>query len=416
MVDLRPFRALRYRSSDLTRRSAPPYDVIDPLDRSVLQAADPHNVVRLLLPEGDDPYETAAALLRAWIDEGILVLDHHPRLYGYRMDHPQPDGGPRAVTGVLGALTLPERLGHDGLFPHERTLPKARSDRLRLLRATRTNLDPIWCLADEPAASTLAALLADPEPPTLAEASDPEGVRHTLWAVDDPDAIAAVSRSVTASRLVVADGHHRLETAIAWRDELRAAGADVPGASSVLAFVTPLDPAHLRVEPIHRLLSGTPPHLDWPEALSGLFVVAEAGPAAPAAARSLAASLTDGTVGVVTRDRLLRCTVRPGPASLTRAVLPPALAEVGSALFDELLRPLLGPGVTVEFRPDAAAVAAAVAAGDAEVGVLLPPVSIAQIRGAAEAGARMPEKTSYFCPKPRSGFVLRPVDDDDRCR
>lgn len=410
MVDLRPFRALRYRASDLTRRSAPPYDVIDPEDRAALREADPHNIVRLLLPEGDDPYERARTLLRAWVDEGILVPDARPRLFGYRMERPDPAGPARTVTGVLGALTLPERLGHDGLFPHERTLPKARSDRLRLLRATRTNLDPIWCLADEPAASTLAGLLTDPVPDPLAEASDPEGVRHTLWALDDPDAITGLSRAVRASRLVVADGHHRLETAIAWRDELRAAGAEVPGAAAVLAFVTPLDPAHLWVEPIHRVLRGTPPRLDWPEALSGLFALDDAGPATPAGARSLAAGLGDATFGVVTRDRLLRCTLRPAPASLTRAVLPPALAGVGSALFDELLRPLLGPDVTVEFRPDAGVAAALVAAGEAAVAILLPPVSIAQIRAAAEAGERMPEKTSYFCPKPRSGFVLRPVD------
>ncbi len=413
MVDLRPFRALRYPVRDLTRLSAPPYDVIDPEERHALCAADPHNVVRLLLPEPGaarpDPYAAAADLLETWRREGVLVLDDRPRLYGYRMEHVDAAGHLRTTTGLLGALSLPERLGADGLVPHEHTLPKARRDRLALLRATRANLDPIWCLAGEPAASELLTLTASGGA-VLAEASDPSGVRHTMWALDDEAGAARVSASLRSARVVVADGHHRLETALAWRDELGGPGGAPAGAQAVLAFLTPLHPAHLTVAPIHRLLSGTPPGRDWAGALSGICEVCEAGPPEGDAAAALADALEPGELGVVTAGSLLRARVRPEPAALVRAVLPPALAGVGSALFDELVRPLLGPGVTVTYRPGAAAVTRLVAAGAADVAFLCPPLDVEVISHAAAAGVRMPEKTSYFAPKPRSGFVVRPAD------
>jgi uncharacterized protein (DUF1015 family) len=413
VVDLRPFRALRYPVRDLTRLSAPPYDVIDPEERRALCAAHPHNVVRLLLPEPDgaqpDPYTSAADLLEAWRREGVLVPDDRARLYGYRMEHVDASGHLRTTTGLLGALSLPERLGSDGLVPHERTLPKARQDRLALLRATRANLDPIWCLADEPAASALLALTAR-DGAVLAEASDPSGARHTMWALEGDDAAAGVSAALRSARLVVADGHHRLETALTWRDELGGPGGAPAGAQAVLAFVTPLHPAHLAVEPIHRLLTGTPPGHDWAGALSGICEVTEVGPPEAGGAAALAAALDPGELGVVTARCLMRARVRPEPAALVRAVLPPALAGVGSVLFDELVRPLLGAGVTVAYRPDAAAVTRLVAAGAAEVAFLCPPLGVEAIRDAAAAGVRMPEKTSYFAPKPRSGFVVRPAD------
>ena len=151
LPNLFPFRGLRYRGGpDLSAVTAPPYDVIDEADHVLLEQTDPHNAVRLILPRaagGRDAYECAAAALAEWRGDGTLVLDDEPTLYWYRMSWTEPDGAARATQGVIGALELPEQAGAGDVLPHERTLPKARSDRLALLRATRANFDPIWGLS-----------------------------------------------------------------------------------------------------------------------------------------------------------------------------------------------------------------------------------------------------------------------------
>ena len=220
MPDFFPFAGIRYDSrnggTDLTARAAPPYDVIDEEQRSALEASHPENAVRLILPrdgavEGDR-YERAAAAYSKWCDDGVLVRDPAARFYGYRMDYTDEHGRARQTTGVLGALALPEP-GDGSVLPHERTLPKAKSDRLALLRATRMNLDPIWCLS---LTEGLTARIDTGNP--LGTCTDEDGTRHSLFGIDDPAAQAAIRDAVGASPLVLADGHHSFETALAYRD------------------------------------------------------------------------------------------------------------------------------------------------------------------------------------------------------
>src|SRR3954454_12644044 len=144
--DFLPFRGLRYRDERLDPVTAPPYDVIDEEERAALAARSPHNAVRLILPSGPDPYANAASDLAAWQADRTLVRDAQESFYGYRMDFTDDDGIARTTNGVLGALELPSASGEGEVLPHERTLPKAKSDRLALLQATRANLDPIWGL------------------------------------------------------------------------------------------------------------------------------------------------------------------------------------------------------------------------------------------------------------------------------
>lgn len=406
MPDFLPFRGTRYRSADLDPLTAPPYDVIDPDERGALAARSPQNAVRLILPEGDDCYARAAEQLARWRANGVLAVDATPCFYGYRMDFTDEHARARSTVGVLGALVLPAAAGEGDVLPHERTLPKAKSDRLALLRATRANLDPIWGLSPAVGLSSLVT-----EGAWLAVTVDEHGVRHTLHAVDDPDRIAAIRDAIASAALVLADGHHRFETAIAYRDERQAAGVSTEADAAVLCLVVELAEEQLWVQPIHRLLTGIRDAHALRSALAANFTIEDAGPNTAEGVGALERTLSaQGGVGLVDAHGLARLVPDPDARRATQAELPPELADVASAWFEALASPAL-VGVDVTYRNDAATVAALVDKGAVDAAILLPPVTVGQIRAAALAGIRMPQKTTFFAPKPRTGLVFRVLDD-----
>lgn len=404
MPDLSPFRGLRYADpTKLGAVTAPPYDVIEPVERRTLEAVDPHNSVRLILPqagEAGDPYETAAATLTTWRHDGVLTLDERPTLTVYRMAATRPDGRTHDTIGVIGALGLPERPGLGDILPHERTLPKARSDRLALLRATRANLDPIWALSLAPG---LSALVADVPCPHVAV--DASGTRHEYGVVTDPARLVAIRTLVATAPAVLADGHHRFETACAYRDE----APGTPGVDAIMTLVVELADEQLDVHPIHRLVHGTvAPRRDQ---LARTCSVEALGPNTPEGVTRLVAAMDErAAIGFVDADGL--ALLVPEHEALARglAAEPKALHGVDAARFDAVVRPALGE-VTLTYRDDAQTVAAVVRAGEAQAAVLLRAVSVEQIRVAAAEGVRMPEKTTFFSPKPRTGVVFRGLDD-----
>jgi uncharacterized protein (DUF1015 family) len=382
--------------------------VIDDDDRARLESADPHNSVRLILPrdgtDGRDRYQVASGCLDAWRIDGVLVVDDPARFYLYEMLFEDENGRFRRTHGVVGALGLPSpgtEPAEVGVLPHERTMKTATSDRLSLLRATRANLDPIWVLS---LADGLSKQLVRYRSPLIAYCEDQDGVTHRLFPLTEPEHIATVSEAVTSAPVVLADGHHRFETACAYRDERLDAGIDDPGAGWIMAFAAELADDELRVRPIHRLLHGVG-GVDVRRALTGPFAVDDMGPNTPDGIVSLRRRMRDdGALGLVDGSGL--ALLRPA-ASVTETEV---LRDVDSTRFDTQVRPAL-PGAKVTFRSDAAAVAALVEKGAADAAVLLRPVSVAQIRAAAFAGVRMPEKTTFFSPKPRTGMVFRSLDE-----
>jgi uncharacterized protein (DUF1015 family) len=400
--DFLPFRGTRYRdASDLSAVVAPPYDVIDEEERAALEATDPHNAVRLILPRPSrsaDAYAHAASDLTAWLDEGVLSTDPNPAFYRYEMRFTGAQGDARHTVGVLGALTLPDPAAPD-VLAHERTLPKARTDRLSLLRATRANLDPIWCLSLAPGLTDLT-----PGPAPVATATDATGTTHTLTPVTDPARIDEIHDRVANAPLVIADGHHRFATAATYHEE-RPSDA---GAAGILTFVVELDEQMLDVRSIHRLLHHAPADLRARLAAAG--ALEPAGPNTDTNVQQLAGSSRPGDdFLLVDRDGCAR--VLPSEATRRRIdeELPVALQHVDAARFDVALRPLLGDA-ELSYRDDAVSVANVVAKGAADAAVLLRPVTVPQIRSAAQAGLRMPEKTTFFWPKPRTGMVFRLLD------
>jgi uncharacterized protein (DUF1015 family) len=386
-----PFPGTRYAADlDLAAVTSPPYDVIDAAEREALAASHPANAVHVDCPVGDlgsgregvtgqgtDPYAEAARTFDRWRADGTLVTDAQPTFTIYRMSFVDEAGVERSTTGALGALTL-ERPGEGGILPHERTTPKAKSDRLDLLRATKANLSAIWGLSLAGGLSKLLRPSGDP----VADLTDPDGVRHQAWVLDDPAACEAITAAVATAPVVIADGHHRFETSLAYRDE---APADAPGAVATLAFVVELVEEQLTVQPIHRLLDGFPEGFDVAGALAEAYEVTPAP------------SLAPGQLGLVTRDATYALAPRTDDGTLDTVRLDEALAGL--------------PEHTLAYQHGVANVLAAVADGRAQAGVLLRPVTVDQIAAVADAAERMPPKTTFFAPKPRTGIVFRSLTD-----
>jgi uncharacterized protein (DUF1015 family) len=387
-----PFRGLRYDAEaiDVGAVIAPPYDVIDEEQRARLAERIDINAVRVELPvdeDGVDRYQVAARLLAEWQEERVLVLDDEPAFYAYRMGYRDDRGGLRQTSGIIGALTL----GTGDVLPHEHTTPKAKSDRLDLLRAARTNLSPIWALSTTPGLSGLAEV---PGPP-VARATDDDGVHHRLWKVDSPGIVAAISEAVAARPLVIADGHHRYETATTYAGERRA--VDGPGPwDAVMAYVVELTDDQLSVQAIHRLIAGLPAGFDVLEALAEAFEPFEAGDAGP----DLLARMVDaGALALVTRTGTWLLRPRAGTAAEGH--------DLDSSRLDAVLRGF--PAHELTFQHGADHVRRAVERREADAGVLLRPATVDQIAATATGGGRMPPKTTFFTPKPATGMVFRPL-------
>jgi uncharacterized protein (DUF1015 family) len=383
--------------SDVTAISAPPYDVIDDDERADLERADPHNAVRLILPHDTDQldrYSAAAATLREWLDGGVLVVDDDEHLYGYRMTYEDETGRQRCTHGVIGALDLPATGAYGDVLPHERTLPKARSDRLSLLRATRANFDPIWVLSLAPGLTDALGI-----PVATATAHDAAGTFHEIAPLDVATT-AAVTQHLASAAAVLADGHHRFETACAYRDE----HPDDPAAARIMTLAVELADEQLWVQPIHRIIDGVS---DLRSLLAATFDIEDVGPNTAETVATLGKRMDDGSaLGLV--DAAGLALLRPHRAELdaTLADVPVPIRGVDSVTFDAMIRPQLGDAA-LSYRDSVASVAAIVAKDPTKAGVLLRPVSVEQIRAASLAGERMPEKTTFFAPKPRTGMVMR---------
>jgi uncharacterized protein (DUF1015 family) len=399
MPRFEPFRGLRYDPDKAPIRQviAPPYDVIDSAERVHLASRHPANAVLVELPEpdlqgGHDRYAVATELFTRWLADGTLVVDDAPSLYPYRMI--DTDG--HASTGVIGLLGLAAPGDESDILPHEQTLPKPKSDRLDLLRATRANLSPIWGLSMH---KGLTATFDPTDDEPVADTYDDDGVRHQLWVLSDPDSIAAITAAVAEAPVVIADGHHRYETARTYSAEVREANGNQPGPHDfVLALIVELAEDQLTVGAIHRTISGLSPDVDLTEALSEWFDVVRAGAA------------DDRTLGALADSNSLAL-ITGGDAYLLlprESTYEAAGDDLDSSLIALALSHL--PPHEATHRHSVAEVMAALASGDAQAGFLLRPVTVAQIEEWAGERRRMPPKTTYFSPKPRTGMVFRSLD------
>lgn len=405
-----PFRAFRYASDPAEAVIAPPYDVLSAEQADRYRARNPHNITWLDVPTGEARYRRAGELFRQWIDDGVLVADRVPSLSIYRMQFADSAGRPRTIAGVLGGLEVVDEgpstssAHRSTVLPHERTTPKASTDRLDLTRATRANLSPVWGLS---LATGLTGLLAEPGE-ALADVTDDATeddpstgpVRHVIERITDPDRIAAICELVGTDDVLLADGHHRYGVARIYRDEIRAATGRVDSpAEDTLAFISELVADQLSVAAIHRLYSG-PPIEAIRTTLERFFAVRPTGrPDADTLARMEA----EGFLVLVGPEQAWSLIPRPDAFAGVRALdglwLETALAELD---------------VTVDYQHGVDEVLAAVGSGAATAGVLIRPVSVAEIERTAREGVLMPPKSTFFTPKLKTGFVIRPLSGPSR--
>lgn len=419
MADVQPLPALHYNLGSVGSLSsvvAPPYDVIDAQERAELLRRSPFNVVEVDLPvpydDGSDPYLHAAETLEEWTLSGVLTQDRQPGVWALSQQYEGPDGATRTRNGILVRVRVDD-YGPGRIRPHERTQPGPKQDRLDLTRATRHNLSPIFSLTTRDAWPHVAAATArDP----WAEVTDDDGTVHRIWPIDDPAVHAAVSEELAEAELLIADGHHRYETARAYRDEVPGEGPQ----NYTLMSLTGLDDPGLTVFPTHRLLSGLGEDADLRDHLErGIreaFEVEQTDRAGldPEGRQGIGCfGYTDGLTGRSFRLRLR------DPSGLDRLMA--GRSEAYRHLDAAILEKVVFEGVLGMSEADVEAkrglgYAKSIPAslgmlegGDYDAAFILRATPIEQVREVAAAGETMPPKSTYFFPKLLSGMVFNPL-------
>jgi uncharacterized protein (DUF1015 family) len=431
MADIAPLTPLRY---DLARLPnglkdvvAPPYDVISAGEREALAARSPYNVVRLILPEGegDSKYARAGELLSRWREDGVLVRDPEPAFYRYDQTFVPPGGrgGPTLTRRGFLALVRLVPFADAIVLPHERTLSGPKEDRLKLFRATRTNLSPGFMLYRDPDGK-LAAPLDHAE--ALAEFSTADGIRHVLSKVRDKDALRAIAQGLARSTLLIADGHHRYETALRYSQEVKQVAASEP--LYFMTFLVNGDDPDLVVFPTHRHVhSLTSFSFDaFLKRVTDSFDVKELDPRSSAGA-ILDALRIAGQAGVpavaaaAPDGRAALLTLRAGPAVDAHPTLgpqPPQLRKTDvTVLHAGILEHVLG--ITPEaqtaktnlwYPQDAEAALAELRGGRGQVLFLMNAARVDGVWRVAEAGHVMPQKSTFFYPKVLTGLAIHTLD------
>jgi uncharacterized protein (DUF1015 family) len=416
MAEVRPLNALHYGLSavpSLADVIAPPYDVIDDRRRAELLARSPFNVVEIDLPrapEGGDPYEHAAETLEEWTLQGILAADRDPALWALAQEFEGPDGVRRTRRALLCRVRVTD-YGPGLVRPHERTQPGPKEDRLRLTEATRHNLSPIFSLHSGDAWRHVEAFTRF-EP--WAEAVDDDGITHRVWRIDDPEAHRAVAARLADAELLIADGHHRYETARTYADAI---GGDGNHRYTLMALVALEDPG-LAVFGYHRLLSnlGEPaPREALREAILGAFEVDEV----PLERLDPGGEEGIGVFGYIDAHHRRGFRLRlKDPAALAAAMpdASEAYRTLDAAILETvLLRDALGmSSEDIEAKRGigyTASAEQALAALDEGVhaAFLMRPTPVEQVRAVAAAGEMMPPKSTYFFPKVPTGIVFNPL-------
>jgi len=433
MAELRPFHGLRFDAAAVepALTISPPYDVISPEEQVALYGRSPYNAVRLEYGEqrpsdgvAENRYTRAAADLAAWRSRGMLVRDERPTLYAYDAEF-EWEGRRYRRRACFGLVRL-EEWEKGVVRPHEHTLPTPKADRLELLRAARTQISPVWSVFRQPSGS-VALPCAEGDALLDFEA---DGQHHTLRRIDGRGAIEAFAGAVAAADVYIADGHHRYETALAYRDETRAQSlgraADALEDFVLMALTDAGDPG-LLVLPTHRIVRRRPGEGDAMAVLRRYFSLEDLGPAADAAVlsrglerlRSVAPETAFLAVGLEPgRAHLLTLTDRSGVEALMPPDRPAAWRRLDvNVLQYGVLRAALGiddavlaAGDAVAYTQDAGAAAAAAAADDGRISFLLNATPVEQILEVADAGGRMPQKSTYFYPKLPTGLVLYGFD------
>jgi uncharacterized protein (DUF1015 family) len=417
MADVQPLRALHYDPAVvglLADVVAPPYDVIDASQRAELISRSPYNVVGVDLPQGEpDPYAAARELFESWQLQGALVRDSQPALWAHTQDYSGPDGRRRSRRGFFCRVRI-EGYGPGRVRPHERTHPGPKEDRLRLTRATRANISPIFSLFSDPTNAAWGALEPFTAQTPWGEVSDSDETVHRLWRVSDAQAIAAVQAATRDAELLIADGHHRYETMQAYAQEI---GGDGEHNYILMCLVALQDPG-LTVFPTHRLVN----RLDderraaLAQALARDFEIAEVAidevaPAPGGGPLQLGyiTSQDERAYRLTLKDQAIADAALSGHSDAYRhldtGVLETLLLKGALSLSDDDISHFNG----LFYARDTAEAIAKVRSGEYDAAFLMRPTPVSQVRDVAAEGENMPPKSTYFFPKLLTGLLFNPL-------
>jgi uncharacterized protein (DUF1015 family) len=391
MPTVRPFVGLLYDrtvAGSIESVTAPPYDTISPIDQERYHRASPYNVIRLILGrdepgdhESNNKYTRAASYLETWRREGVLKRTDGPSLFPYELRFHHA-GREQTVRGLIVEVELEPWGG--SILPHERTMPGPVEDRLKLLREVRANLSPVYGVFGGPSPAVTDLLEREMAQPPDRELTDANGTQHRLWVAGADD--AAVTEALRDEQILIADGHHRYTVALAYRDEMRARLGPGPWDAMMMMIVdgTTEDPPVL---PIHRVVTGDSlPGLDAPRVRDLSEILASLDDEA----------LTYGVVTLEEGEGVHRVGELPGP--------PPTVCQLHERLLDQ------ASSLALRFVPDAVSAEQAVLSGAATAAFLLPATRVDRVRSVIQRGSRLPQKSTYFWPKPRTGLIIRPLD------
>jgi uncharacterized protein (DUF1015 family) len=417
MADIQPLRALHYDQSlvgALSNVTSPPYDVIDAQQREELLKRSPFNVAAVDLPKGDsDPYATAGELFEAWQLQGIVVRDPEPSLWAHTQTYTGPDGRTRTRQGFFCRVRI-EGYGPGRVRPHERTHPGPKEDRLRLMRATRANLSPIFSLFSDPAGAAWRALEPATESLPWGEVTDGDRTTHKLWRVNDPRTIAAVQEATRDAELLIADGHHRYETANTYAEEL---GGDGEHRYVLMCLVALEDPG-LTVFPTHRLVRGLDRERQEAlrETLRRDFEIEEV-PFEQIAPEPGTGPLQLGYIDshhqqpyrLKLKDQAIADAALADHSeayrSLDTGVLEALLLKGALGLSEEDISHFNG----LFYARSTDEAVAMVRSGEYDAAFLMRPTPVSQVRDVAASGENMPPKSTFFYPKLLTGLLFNPL-------
>jgi uncharacterized protein (DUF1015 family) len=419
MADVQPLKTLRYDLAtvgSLDAVAAPPYDVIDAPLRAELAARSPFNVVEVDLPEGNggDPYLHAQTTMEAWLQQGVVVREREPAIWAMTQDYQGPDGNTYTRHGFFCRVRV-EDYGPGRIRPHERTQPGPKEDRLRLTRATRANLSPIFSLFPDPSGDAWGAL----EPATAEEpydtVTDPDGTVNRIWRVSDPATIRSVQDALRERELLIADGHHRYETARVYAQEVGGEGEH----SYVLMFLCALEDSGLTIFPTHRLLKDLDEHkrAALRKTIEEHFDVSEIGAdeLEPAAGGSgvefgYLDAFHKRPLRLTLRDQAAADAALPGRSGAYRrldtAVLEALVLKGALGMSEDDVANKRGLGYSKDFD-DARD---AVESGRADAAFFMRATPVEQVQEVAEAGESMPPKSTFFYPKIPTGLVFNSLE------
>ncbi len=444
MAEIFPFRGLSYNTrivGGLEEVVIPPYDVISPEEQTAFHERNPYNMIRLELgaasPEDsdrDNAHTRAAAFMKEWKERGVLVKEDRPAIYYYELDYSNGPGVLKTRKGFLCVLRL-EEFSRGGVLPHEKTFKAVKEERLSLMLACKGNLSPVFALYSDPGKKVIDSLALGREEAPVASFTDHAGMNHRVWPITDPRVIEEVRGVMQDKAIFIADGHHRYETALNYRDIMRGRhpeGSPRAAYEYIMMYLTDMEQSGLTILPTHRLLKnlGGMASGQFIEKAREFFDIqrfetANGGEMKWKKAIEAGGSLEETTIGYYCKEAdcvfVLTSKKREVSTALEKKGLPALLHTLDVVVLDQIIlrdilglsEEFLGSANNISFMHDFSEALESVKSGKFDAGFFINSTRIGQVRDIATAGLIMPHKSTYFYPKVISGLVINPLCPDE---